>query len=1165
MKVWDRGITGRVNEKYAGGMRVNYSKKISIKARLTLFAAITLLSVLILSISVVMSIYSMAAIANAIHEHPMQVSNAAAFAQISELRMNKAINNALMATNQYDVNQAVNLYDLEEAKVYQNMDIVKRLILGDAGSKLESDTRKNFMAWSGLIGQEFRLIKEGNQTAALEPLVNESNLQLKQLGLQFDALNQYPRQKAEDLILQYNNQKQWTFFFISGMLLAVFAIILTSTFLLIKSVMTSINLLKDNMAEIVSLGRISKKETFGNDEITVMHRHFNIMLDLLQSQLWQREGQNLLRAQLARDLTLEEISSRAVNFLASYVDAGAGVLYLRDKDAKILRQHASFALVDREELFKEYQWGEGVVGQVAQQSSPILLKNISRKEGVIQTGITSEPPLNTYTAPVIYEQEVFGVIEFASHEPIDTLKQEFLNLSCTILAAHIFSSRQKEEIADLLTQTQEANAKLTTQSLELEALNRELEEEQRQLEIHANELQQYNFEVKAKNSELESIQRALLEESEQIAHANHYKSEFLTNMSHELRTPLNSIILLSKMLGKNKQQNLSEEDLKKTAIIFAAGNELLKLINNILDLSKIESGKLEVYRETFKTQEFVQSYKDKFEALAAEKGLTFVVRDEMQSRLSTDSGKLNQVITNLLANAFKFTAQGEVELSVAASGIEEFPLKFEVRDTGIGIPADQQQTIFEQFRQVDGTISRHYGGTGLGLSISKSLVELLGGKIELTSQEGVGSTFTVLLPADQDALHPIPRAKQIIPPIQVEDDRNQLQDGDNIILVIEDDAYFCEKLKDYINQTGFKMLRALTGQAGLSMAQDYKLVGIILDLGLPDINGAEVLQRLKSNAQTRSIPVHILSVEDSEEHYSLQRQGAVGFTTKSPEELEDIQEVMSTILRVAEKKPKYLLIVEDREEEREALFELINNGYVKVKGVATATEAMRELGTGQYDALVLDLFLEEGSGWEVCRFVKDNQLSIPVIIYTAKELKEWETRELEKYSDSIVVKTAYSQGRLLEEVSLFLHKVAKVRTMGALDEGVEDNFKGKKVLICDDDAKNMFSLSCLIEESGATVIEAYNGQEALDALKLEPNVDLILMDIMMPVLNGLEAIKKIREDKILLDIPIIAITAKAMKGNKEVFLGAGANDYISKPIDYDILEKLLKVWLGRKQ
>jgi len=1143
-------------------MSVNYLNRISIKARLTWFAAITLLLMLILSISVVISINGMAAIANAINEHPMEVSNAASSAEIAELRMNNAVNNAIMATNQYDMNQAVNLYNLEEAKFYQEMDIVKKLITGDAGAKLESDTRQELRAWSSIIDQEFRLIKEGNQKATLEPLVNEANLQFKQLGLQFDALNQYELHKADNLVLEYNNQKQWTLLFIIGMFLSIFAIILTSTFLLIKSVMTSINLLKNNMAEIASAGCISKEEPSGNDEISVMHRYFNIMLDLLQSQLWQREGQNQLQDQLAGDLPLAEISSRAVNFLASYADAGAGVLYLRDKDAKILRQHASFALVDREGLFKEYQWGEGVVGQVAQQASPILLKNISRKEGVIQSGLTSEPPLNTYTAPIIYEREVFGVIEVASHEPIDTLKQEFLNLSCTILAASIFSSWKKEEVADLLTQSEEANAKLTTQSIELEALSRELEEGQRQLEIHTQELQQYNFEVKAKNNELESIQRALLEKSEQISQANYYKSEFLSNMSHELRTPLNSIILLSKMLGKNKQQNLSEEDLKKMTIIFAAGNELLELINNILDLSKIESGKMEVYRETFKTQDFVQAYKDKFEVLAAEKGLTFVVQDKIQRTLSTDSGKLNQVITNLLANAFKFTAQGKIELSVAASGIEKFPFKFEVRDTGIGIPADQQQTIFEQFRQVDGTVSRNYGGTGLGLSISKSLVELLGGKIELTSQEGVGSVFTVLLPAEQDAFHPISRAKQLVSSIQVEDDRNQLQDGDGIILVIEDDAYFCEKLRDYINQMGFKMLRALTGQAGLSMARDYKLMGIILDLGLPDINGAEVLHCLKSNAQTRSIPVHILSVEDSTEHYSLHRQGAVGFTTKSPAGLEDIQEVMSTILRVAEKKPKYLLIVEDREEEREALFELINNGYVKAKGVATATEAMRELSTGLYDALVLDLFLEEGSGWEVCRFVKDNQLTIPVIVYTAKELREWETHELEKYSDSIVIKTAYSQGRLLEEVSLFLHKVAKVRTIATLDEGVEGNFKGKKVLICDDDAKNMFSLSCLIEESGATVIEAYNGQEALDALKIEPKVDLILMDIMMPVMNGIEAIKEIREDKNLTNIPIIAITAKAMKGDKEVFLGAGANDYISKPIDYDILEKIIKSMVG---
>ena len=1155
---------------------MNIFKRMTIKARLILFAAVTLLSMLILTIAVVMSINSMASIANTIHERPMQVSNAAASAQVAELRMYKAINNALLATNQYDVNQAMSLYDLEEAKVYQNMDIVKRLITGDAGLTLESDIRKNFSVWSDKIDQEFRLIKEG-KTADLKPLINQSNVQFKQLGLQFDALSQYEHQKDEALITEYNNRKQWTLFVICGMLLALFMIILTSTYLLIKSVMTSINSLKDNMAEIVSSGQISKKEPSGNDEIAVMRRHFNMMLDLIQNQLWQREGQNLFQEQLAGDLTLAEITSRAVNFLASYIDAGAGVFYLRDKDAKMLKQHASFALMDREGLCKEYHWGEGVVGQVAKQASPILLKNISKNKGLIQTGLTSEPPLNTYTIPVIYEQEVFGVLEVASNEPIDTLKQEFLNLSCAILATFIVSSRQKEKIAELLIQTQEANAKLTSQSIELEAVNQKLEDGQRQLEVHANELQQSNIEVKAKNNELESIQQALLEKNEQIVHANHFKTEFLTNMSHELRTPLNSIILLSKMLGRNKHQNLSEEDLKKTAIIFEAGNELLELINNILDLSKIESGKLEVYLETFKTHEFVQSYKAKFEALAAEKGLTFVVRDEIQSSLTTDSGKLNQVITNLLTNAFKFTAQGEVELSVAASGMEKFPLKFEVRDTGIGIPTEQQHTIFEQFRQVDGTISRRYGGTGLGLSICQSLVELLYGKIELTSQEGLGSTFTVLLPRDQNALQTVSKPKLILSPIhrnepieaiesiQVNDDRNQLKNGDNIILVIEDDVYFCEKLKDYINQRGFKMLGALTGQAGLAMAQDYELVGIILDLDLPDINGAEVLHHLKSNAQTRSIPVHILSVEDAQDHYSLQRQGAVGFTTKSPAGLDDIQEVMSTILRVAEKKPKYLLIVEDCEEEREALFELINNGYVKAKGVATATEAIKELGTGQYDALVLDLFLTEGSGWDVCRFVKDNQLRVPVIIYTAKELQEWETRELEKFSDSIVVKTAYSHGRLLEEVSLFLHKVAKVRTMVTLDAGVDGDFKGKKVLICDDDAKNMFSLSCLIEETGATVIEAYNGQEALDALKLDPKVDLILMDIMMPVLNGIEAIKKIRDDKVLRDIPIIAITAKAMKGDKEVFLGAGANDYISKPLDYDILEKLLQVWLGRKQ
>lgn len=1142
---------------------MNYLNKISIKARLAMVSALALFTALIISISVIISMSNMSALANTIYEHPLVVSNAAASAQMAKLRMNSAIANALEATNPYDVIQSMDQYSLEEAEVYKNLDIVKRLIIGDSGLQLENATRKDFVTWTSMIDQELQLIKDGNKAAALGPLLSQSNLQFKQLGFDFDALNQYARQKADDLILEYNNQKQWTYFFVVGMSTVLFCLIFVSTFVLIKSVMRSINSLKNNMAEIESTGHILKMETSGNNEITEMHRHFNNMLDLLQNQLWKREGQNLLQDQLTGGGNTEEILSRAVKFLASYIDAGAAVLFLKDKDARILRQFACFAMVKAENTVALYKWGEGVVGQVAEQASPILLKNISRKDCLIETGITSEPPLNTYTAPIIYEEALLGVIEVASHEPIDDLKQEFLNLSCSLLAYTIVTNSQKEEIEKLLAQTQENNDKLTNQSIELETLNQELEEGQRQLEIHANELQQYNTEVKAKNSELESIQQALLEKSDQILHANLYKTEFLTNMSHELRTPLNSIILLSKMLGKNKSQNLTEEDLKKMGIIFAAGNELLELINNILDLSKIDSGKVDVYRETFKTQEFIESYKDKFDTLAAEKGLTFIVRDEIQSSICTDSGKLNQIITNLLANAFKFTGLGEVELSAVASGIVDYPLKFEVRDTGIGIPKDQQQTIFEQFRQVDGTISRNFGGTGLGLSISKTLVELLGGKIELISEEGVGSTFVVLLPIDKNEF--TPKFRKIIDVDVQSDDRNQIVDGDKIILVIEDDAYFCQKLKDFINEMGFKMLRALTGNEGLSLALDYKLVGIILDLGLPDISGAEVLHRLKSNSETRSIPVHILSVEDSHDHYSLQRQGAVGFTTKSPAGLEDIQEVMSTILRVAEKKPKYLLIVEDREEEREALFELIDNGYVKAKGVATAVEAIDELETGRYDALVLDLFLTEGSGWEVCRFVKEKKLRIPVIIYTAKELEEWETRELEKYSDSIIVKTAYSQGRLLEEVSLFLHKVSKARTTVAHDRRVEEIYKGKKVLVCDDDAKNMFSLSCLIEEYGATVIETYNGQEALDALDIDSDVDLILMDIMMPVMNGIEAITKIRGDRSLKDIPIIVITAKAMKGDKEVYLGAGADDYISKPIDYDILVKLMKVWLGRKR
>ncbi|MBD3308273.1 response regulator, partial [candidate division KSB3 bacterium] len=819
--------------------------------------------------------------------------------------------------------------------------------------------------------------------------------------------------------------------------------------------------------------------------------------------------------------------------------------------------------------------------------------------------------------PLIYDHELYGILELASAEPFDTAKQKFLDETNRVIATAIFSTKQREQVQNLLEISRQAQAEAERAAQEAEQAkqdaqqkaedvqqaNIQLEEQQQKLQQQSEELQQINAhleeqqhrlqqqseELRQQNDSLNRAKEELDKRAKDLELASKYKSEFLANMSHELRTPLNSIILLSKMLSRNDKQNLDEKDIKQVNVIHQAGEELLRLINDILDLSKIEAGKVTLNPSQFSTASLVKNFHDLFHSLAEEKGLDFIVQDELNTTMVSDKDKLSQVIRNLLSNAFKFTRQGSITLHLQASPTQKDHVQISVTDTGIGIPKDKQQLVFEAFQQADGSTSREFGGTGLGLSIAREYVKLLQGTIVLESEEGQGTTFTLTLPlvlpdidmpaaspeeaSDQEQplsmpSSPAPQSLSAIDPSEIVDDRDHIIPQDKVILIIEDNADLAHTTMEVTRDMGFKVLVALDGRTGLTLAEQFRPTGILLDLVLPDINGMEVLRELKSTRELRHIPVHIVSSKERDNTF--RHAGAIGYYQKPLNDI-DIQHAIENLVAVSEKYPKHLLIVEDNDTQREALRDFISESdEIQIVGVPSQTQAIEEIEKEIYDAAIIDLELKDGSGYDICKYIKERNIPLPVIIYTGRELTEAEERELRKYTDSIIIKTARSYERLSDEVSLFLHKMSQdAETQSASPHSLphplesQGDLSGKKVLIVDDDMKNVFVLASALENNGATVIDAPNGKAALERLRQEHDIALVLMDVMMPVMDGYTAIREIRKDDQLKHLPIIALTAKALKGDRQKCIQAGANDYISKPVDYDGLIRLVKAWIEK--
>ncbi|MBC1225225.1 response regulator [Nostoc sp. UCD121] len=972
------------------------------------------------------------------------------------------------------------------------------------------------------------------------------------------------------------------------------------------------------------------------DEIGVLTRTFNQMIVNLRNTTQKNEEQNWLKSNLAEftqmlqgQRNLETASSLILSNLAPLVGASQGVFYAMASidDQPVLKLLSSYAYKERKNLANQFRLGEGLVGQCALEKQRILLTEVPSDYIRISSGLGEAPPLNIIVLPIVFETQVNAVIELASFATFSNLHLTFLEQLSENLGVFLNNIASQLQTQQLLEESVALTEELQTQQEELQQSNQRLEEQAHELEESQflvkqsnEELQQLNEEleekaellevqnreVARKNQEVERARKSLEEKAEQLALSSKYKSEFLANMSHELRTPLNSLLILARLLADNSLNNLTDKQVEYSRTIYSAGTDLLELINDILDLAKIESGTMSLDIEQIAFADLETSLEQTFRQVAHNKELNFTI--ELDSKLPptiyNDSKRLQQVLKNLLANAFKFTEQGGVKLEISMSSdaaeIENPMIAFAVSDTGIGIPAEKQKIIFEAFQQADGTTSRKYGGTGLGLSISRELAQLLGGRIEIVSQPGQGSTFTLYLPRRQEknsqstftppqpitirqasTIKEVPlvenrpttvdtssTAKVLTTfPHEIPDDREIIQPGDRTLLIIEDDDKFARILLDMAREQGFKVIVALQSKQGLALAQQFKPDAIMLDIYMPEMDGWTVLDRLKHKPDTRHIPVHILSVDERQQR-GLQL-GAITYLQK-PVSPEALTQVLTDIKGFIERQVRNLLIVEDDPVQAQSIIELIGNGDVQSTAVGTGAEALLILRSQHFDCMVLDLGLPDMSGFALIEQIKQEPrlLKLPIIVYTGKELSRQEETQLRGLAETIIIKNVRSPERLLDETALFLHRVQanlpqpKRQMLEQLHQN-DPVLANRKILIVDDDLRNIFALTSFLESYQMQVLFAENGRDGIERLQTNPDINIVLMDIMMPEMDGYETTRAIRQQQQFRSLPIIALTAKAMPGDREKCIEAGASDYITKPVDTEQLLSLLRVWLYR--
>jgi signal transduction histidine kinase/DNA-binding response OmpR family regulator/CHASE3 domain sensor protein len=924
-----------------------------------------------------------------------------------------------------------------------------------------------------------------------------------------------------------------------------------------------------------------------------------ILNDESNNKNWLLTGVADVNASIQDKDDIISLTKSSLSTISEYINATASAMYVYKEDEHELILQASNALPANAQ--KSFKLNEGLIGQAAGSREAIITKQVPAGYWSVQSASGSATAGEVICIPLWYNRELKGVLEFATFGEFSSLQVDFLNSIAYNLATALNGADAREKVMILLEQVQLQKLDLQNQQEELRQTNEELTRQaevlqasEEELRVQEEELRQINAELEEKNEAVEMSRQALSQKASELEITGKYKSEFLANMSHELRTPLNSVLILAKILSENKQANLSGKQIEYANIIHKSGTDLLNLINDILDLSKIEAGKIDFNFEEVKVDSVIRDISQTFHVLSEEKNIAFKQNkeDQLSDNIYTDKQRLEQVIKNLLSNAFKFTpANGTITLSFKTSENTanlnndllrnaKKVLVIEVKDTGIGIPMEKQQLIFEAFQQADGSTSRKYGGTGLGLSISKELVKKLGGEIKLESKENVGSTFSLYLPLDKSSFAEKNPAEtevvaspesdyeltEIVEQTKINDDRKNITASDKTMLIVEDDPQFAYIVQDFARSRGYKTIVALQGDEGLYYARKYRPSAITLDIQLPVIDGWTLLKLLKSDEKLKKIPVHVISATDVDKS-----GGAALAFIKKPVEKDDLEKAFNLINRNIHSDLKKILLLASNNDIDTFMKKVFKEKHADIEYdvVGTEAEAIVKIQETKYDCIIVDMGHQLEKGKKELKNIHATAKSndTPIIIYLDEDLSSKDEVQLKRLSDVIIRDSSQSKDRLMDELELFLYKVQEVenapfpKASFASNLNNETTLQNRKVLLADDDMRNVFALTTLLEENDMQVITANDGKEALALLQENPDIDIILMDIMMPEMDGYEATKLIRANKKYSHIPVIALTAKAMQGDREKTLEAGASDYITKPVDNARLLSLMRVWL----
>ncbi len=1258
---------------------MDFLNKITVKARIVALFTLTLVLLVVFGGFTLQKIGTLGELTRFLYDHPLQVSNAALRASTGVVRIHRNMKDVSTSQSKIQTNTAVQEVNLEVQKVYQELDLVEELILGDEGKKLIQETIEMFAGWKQIRLEVLELVLKGDTVAANKITREKGADYVFRLERKMQELNTYAHNKANGFMANVEDTHQQIDTMLVWAIALVGLICFAAAFVVINSIDRSLAYLKDKMASITSSGEMSTVEMAGKNEITELASHFNNLMTVLKDQVWLRDGINELNREVGGDLPYKDLANKSISFVARTLDSCAAALYIYDPTDEVCNLTASFAFVERKYLANHFALGEGIVGQVAVEKQPILLKNISRDEACANTGTVSEPPRNIYTVPIIYEQELLAIMEVASFEQIDHMKKQFVEEAAATIAIQLNVAIQRNRINDLLQESQAANVELQAKTDEINAGNEKLAATNKELQAQSQELQAQRDELQAQASELETKRL-------QVEEANRLKSEFLSNMSHELRTPLNSIMSLSQLLISRGVDKDPDKAVEYLHVIDRNGRQLLNLINDILDLTKVESGRMEIYPTKFESGYLVERLLQTTEPLAKEKHLLLEKNIPKAPLIFSDEDKIYQILLNFLSNAIKFTEKGTVTMAVTEI---DSNVSFAISDTGMGIPADDLDNIFDEFRQVDGSFTREHEGTGLGLAISKKLAVLLGGSITVKSVLGSGSTFTLTLPinvhdpapADNDS------ASALLPPVV-----SPATGKGPTVLVIDDDESARTELSAYLIADGYHVITAGSGKEGLQLARQRQPDVICLDLLMPNMDGWEVLRLLKSEKETVAIPVIITSVSrDKETGWAL---GAVGYVSKPVDSdflLEEIRRVCGkqpdrrllvveddigvqeflkdlleekgfmvetagngrealekvalspphlmvldllmpdvdgfTVLDQLRQKqatrdlpviiltdkdltqddfarlntavetirkdklnkkiflqhiegalvsraakpsgersgPLRILVVEDNEIASQQLKTALEENGFEVDVAADGAEGLEKVGQNIPDGIVLDLMMPKIDGFQVLEQIRSRPetATLPVLILTAKELSNVERNRLTHNNiQQLIQKGVTDRDLLVASVRKMLYAGNVVTKAGApvKVEGKTCQSVPGSILLVEDNPDNRLTVSAILDEEGYDLFFADDGRQGVEAAR-EKQPDLVLMDIQLPVLSGLDAIKMIKDDPVTKDIPIIAVTARVMKGDRESVLAAGADDYIAKPIDPTEMINKVRKWM----